>query len=64
MMPFDRRRQRRQVRRVRWSNRDYSTQGMYGDLHAVTGRSLPAVAALELPEAIELPQHDGAAVSV
>ncbi len=29
-----------------------STQGMYGDLQAVTGRSLPTIAALELPEAI------------
>ena len=29
-----------------------STQGMYGDLQAVTGRSLPPVAALELPEAL------------
>lgn len=28
-----------------------STQGMYGDLQAVTGRSLPTIAALELPEA-------------
>ena len=28
-----------------------STQGMYGDLQAVTGRSLPIIAALELPEA-------------
>src|SRR3954464_7133795 len=27
-----------------------STQGMYGDLQAVTGRSLPTIAALELPE--------------
>ena len=27
------------------------TQGMYGDLQAVTGRSLPAIPALELPEA-------------
>jgi len=29
-----------------------STQGTYGDLQAVTGRSLPTIAALELPEAI------------
>ena len=28
-----------------------STQGMYGDLQAVTGRSLPTIATLELPEA-------------
>ena len=27
-----------------------STQGMYGDLQAVTGRALPTIAALELPE--------------
>jgi hypothetical protein len=27
-----------------------STQGMYADLQAVTGRSLPTIAALELPE--------------
>jgi hypothetical protein len=27
-----------------------STQGMSGDLQAVTGRSLPTIAALELPE--------------
>jgi hypothetical protein len=26
---------------------------MYGDLQAVTGRSLPTIAALELPEATE-----------
>ena len=30
-----------------------STQGMYGDLQAVTGRSLPTIVALELPEATE-----------
>jgi hypothetical protein len=41
-----------------------STQGMYGDLQAVTGRSLPTIAALELPEIIGSPQHDGAEVSV
>jgi len=29
-----------------------STQGMYGDLQAVTGRSLPTIAALEMPEAL------------
>src|SRR3954470_11245047 len=29
-----------------------STEGMYGDLQAVTGRSLPTIAAFELPEAI------------
>src|SRR3954449_6033498 len=27
-----------------------STQGIYGNLQAVTGRSLPTIAALELPE--------------
>jgi hypothetical protein len=31
-----------------------STQGMYGDLQAVTGRSLPIIAALELPEGAAL----------
>lgn len=31
-----------------------STQGMYGDLQAVTGRSLPTIAALELPETATL----------
>src|SRR3954453_17943624 len=36
-----------------------STQGMYGDLQAVTGRSLPTIAALELPEATGLPQNNG-----
>jgi hypothetical protein len=41
-----------------------STQGMYGDLQAVTDRSLPTIAALELPEATGLPPHDGGAVSV
>src|SRR4051794_25395143 len=30
-----------------------STQGMYGDLQAVTGRSLPTIAALEFPETTE-----------
>jgi hypothetical protein len=30
-----------------------STQGMYGDLQAVTGRSLPAIGALELPASAE-----------
>src|SRR5918911_2285957 len=33
-----------------------STQGMYGDLQAVTGRSLPTIAALEAPEVIGLSQ--------
>src|SRR3954453_1038351 len=41
-----------------------STQGMYGDLQAVTGRSLPTIAALELPEATGLPLHDRGAVSI
>jgi hypothetical protein len=39
-----------------------STQGMYGDLQAVTGRSLPAIAALETPEAV-LPEPTGIAAS-
>jgi hypothetical protein len=39
-----------------------STQGMYGDLQAVTGRSLPTIAALELPEATGLSQHHSEAV--
>jgi hypothetical protein len=38
-----------------------STQGMYGDLQAVTGRSLPTIAALETPDAI-LPEPAGANV--
>ena len=29
-----------------------STQGMYGDLQAVTGRSLPTITALETPDAM------------
>ena len=29
-----------------------STPGMYGDMQAVTGRSLPSIAALEMPEII------------
>src|SRR3954454_16109841 len=40
-----------------------STQGMYGDLQAVTGRSLPTIAALESPEVIGLTQHGGEAVA-
>src|SRR5919205_1254238 len=40
-------RQEREIRKI-----IDSTQGMYGDLQAVTGRSLPTIAALELPEAV------------
>src|SRR4051794_11058055 len=32
-----------------------STQGMYGDLQAVTGRSLPTIADLELPHTSDIP---------
>jgi hypothetical protein len=39
-----------------------STQGMYGDLQAVTGRSLPMIAALETPEAM-LPEAVGTHVA-
>jgi hypothetical protein len=41
-----------------------STQGMYGDLQAVTGCSLSTISALKLPEATGLPQHEGEADSV
>ena len=41
-----------------------STQGMYGDLQAVTGQLADAIAALELPEATGSPQHDGSGVLV
>ena len=41
-----------------------STQGMYGDLQAVTGRSLPTIAALELPEATRFLRADNTAVSL
>jgi hypothetical protein len=41
-----------------------SAQGMYGDLQAVTGRSLPTIAALELLEVMGSSQHDGSAVVV
>jgi hypothetical protein len=39
-----------------------STQGMYGDLQAVTGRSLPTIAALETPDAM-LPAANGTGVA-
>ena len=41
-----------------------STQGMYGDLQAVTGRSLPTIAALELPEATGAMHHESEAASM
>ena len=50
-------RQEKEIRKI-----GSSTQGMYGDLQAVTGRSLPTIAALELPEAIGSPDV-GAAVT-
>ena len=60
-------------RKKRWSETEWarqeelrkiidSTQGMYGDLQAVTGRSLPTIAALELPEATGS-QQDGCSVA-
>src|SRR4051794_28825745 len=51
-------REKRQFK-VKWAQREKelrriidNTAGMYGELQAVTGRSLPPVAALELPEAM------------
>ena len=45
--------------RLRWAQQEKelrriidNTAGMYGELQAVTGRSLPPVAALELPQAL------------